>query len=103
MDPLTYTFNNLTSPQKDSLKQLLDILSVQGVFTLTNGSAELHFDDEGLVQEIWIKRKRRRRHGESLTVRPIKNGNVVASFNPDAEIAHITVETKWIRKFALQP
>ncbi len=80
--------------------QLLELLNAQGVLFMKNGSADLHFDDEGLIQEIHFKKRRRKRDGERLQVIPVKRGNVTASFSPDGEIGSLTVETKWIRKFA---
>ena len=73
-----------------------DILKQQGIFDLKNGSVELFFDDEGLLQEILFKRKRRRRQGETLQVFT-KNGRAIVDADNDGVIQHITYETRWRR------
>ena len=64
----------------------------------TNGSLELHFDDEGLIQEITIRQKRRRREGESLKIFHVQNGKAIANYDNDGIIQQITYETKWRRQ-----
>ncbi len=101
MEPLTFAFHNLTDSQKTRVREFMDIVVGQGIHTMRDGSAELHFDDEGLLQEICLKQKRRRRAGEQLTILPRQRANITAAFDPQGEIGHLTIETKWIRKFAL--
>lgn len=103
MATLNYSIDNLAPHEVDTIKQMLDILYTQGVLTMKNGSAELAFDDEGLLQEICFKRRRRKRDGEKLQLNPIKFANVTASFNQESEIAYLIIETKWKRRIALQP
>ncbi len=101
MKQLIYTIKNLNESQLETVKGLLDVFTSQGAHTLKNGSIELHIDDEGLVQELCLKKKYRRRSGEKLEVLPTKRGTVIASFDPNGDIGSLIVETRWIRKVAL--
>lgn len=76
-----------------TLKQL-------GIFELKNASAELHFDDEGILQEITFRKKRRRREGEDLQLFKQKNGRSIADYDSNGIIQHITYETKWRKPLA---
>jgi len=71
------------------------VLEEQGVLKLKNASAELHFDDEGILQEITFRQKRRRRQGENLTIHQTHNGSATAHYDNDGIIQHIIYETKW--------
>lgn len=75
----------------------LDILKEQGILNLKNGSAELFFDDEGLLQKLIIRKRRRKREGEILKIIPPKKGNVIANYNHESLLLHITYETEWCR------
>lgn len=94
METITLTVSRET-------KQCLELLQAQGILGMRNGSVEIHFDDEGLIQKMCMKRRRRARPGEKLVVKPVIRGNVVASFDKDGEIGSLSIETEWIRKFAL--
>lgn len=79
------------------MEETIQILIEQKLFDLKNGSAELHFDDEGLLQEIVFKRKRRKREGESLTIFGVQNGKSLANYDKNGIIQQITYETQWRR------
>lgn len=75
----------------------IDILKNQNVFNLKNASAELFFDDEGILQKITFRQRRRRRQGEELYVKNIKNGRAITDYDNDGVLQHITYETEWRR------
>lgn len=78
----------------------MDELHKLGVFDIKNGSAELFFDDEGILQQIVYRQKRRRVQGESLSVRSTKSGTVLANYDHDGTLQVLTIETSWKRKLA---
>lgn len=78
----------------------IEILKEHGVFELKNASAELHFDDVGILQGITLRKKRRRRQGEDLKVYAQKSGRVIADYDPSGVLQHITIETVWKRPLA---
>lgn len=82
------------------MQQIIETLKQLGVFDLKNSSAELHFDDEGILQEITFRKKRRRREGEELQLYKQKNGRSIADYDNNGIIQHITYETKWRRPLA---
>lgn len=71
-----------------------------GVFDIKNGSAELFFDDEGKLQQIIYRKKRRRNQGESLVVQGTHSGTVLANYDHDGTLQVLTIETTWKRKLA---
>jgi hypothetical protein len=78
----------------------MDELLKLGVFEIKNGSAELFFDDEGILQQVIYRKKRRRVQGETLNVHGTRSGTVLANYDNDGTLQVITVETSWKRKLA---
>lgn len=78
----------------------MDELSKLGVFDIKNGSAELFFDDEGKLQQVIYRQKRRRVQGENLSVHGTKSGTVLANYDHDGTLQVLTIETTWKRKLA---
>jgi hypothetical protein len=78
----------------------MEELQKLGVFDIKNGSAELFFDDEGKLQQIVYRKKRRRREGENLVIHGTTSGTVLANYDNDGTLQVITVETTWKRKLA---
>lgn len=46
--------------ETERYRDILAVMFANGVMNLRGGSAELHFDQDGILQEIEIKIKRRR-------------------------------------------
>jgi len=81
----------------DKHKETLDTLLIEGVLTLRNGSAEVFFDDVGIVQKIVIKRQKRKEPGRDLQILHNKNTSVSLEYDGDAVLQKIEYETKWRR------
>lgn len=96
---ITIQLEGLSEDDTLRCKEIIDKLFVQRVFNISNGSAELFFDDIGELAEIRCKKKRRRREGETLKVLDMKNGSATAHYNQDGQINSIEYETIWKRKF----
>lgn len=78
----------------------MDELKELGVFDIKNGSAELFFDDEGILQQVIYRKKRRRVQGETLNVQGTHSGTVLANYDNDGTLQVLTIETTWKRKLA---
>lgn len=74
-----------------------------GVFDVRNGSAELFFDDEGIIQQIVYRKNKRKREGEEFQVLGVKGGKATANYHPDGTLLQVTYETTWRRKLDKQP
>lgn len=68
-----------------------------GVFEIKNGSAELFFDDEGILQQVIYRRNKRKRQGEIFNILPIAGGKAVANYSPDGLLLQVVYETTWKR------
>lgn len=87
----------LTPQQLEKCREIIDTLFIQNVFFMNNGSAELFFDDECLLQQIKFRKKRRRREGESLKIYNVRNGTAVTQYDKDGTLQQIEYETTWKR------
>lgn len=83
------------------MEDILKTLVEQKVLELRNGSAELFFDDVGILQEIVFRTKRRRRTGELLNVKGLTTGTALADYK-DGIIEQVRYETKWRRPRVVQ-
>lgn len=68
-----------------------------GVFEIKNGSAELFFDDEGILQQVVYRKNKRKRQGEEFKVLDLKGGKATANYSPDGLLLQVTYETTWKR------
>lgn len=71
-----------------------------GVLDIKNGSAELFFDDEGVLQQIIYRKNHRRREGEPFEIRALSMGKITANYGPNDTLAQVIYETTWKRKLA---
>lgn len=78
----------------------MDELQNLGVFDVKNGSVELFFDDEGILQQIIYRKNHRKREGEDFSIRPISMGKITANYGPNDTLAQVIYETTWKRKLA---
>lgn len=74
-----------------------------GVFDIKNGSAELFFDDEGVLQQVIYRKNKRKRQGELFKVLDVQGGKAIANYSPDGILLQVTYETTWRRKKNLTP
>lgn len=81
----------------DKFKETLNTLLQEGVLGLTNGSAELFFDDVGVLQEIVLKRKKRKESGRELQILHTVKTNVSLDYDGDGIRQQIVYTTKWRR------
>lgn len=81
----------------DTTQETLDTLKAQGVFDIKNGSAELFFDDIGILQQIVFKKKKRKEPQHDLKVYTTHNGTAICNYDNDGTLQQITYETKWKR------
>jgi len=81
----------------DKFGETLDILQQEGVLGLKNGSAELFFDDIGLLQEIVLKRRKRKEAGKELIVIHKIKTNASLDYDGDGTLQQIVYTTKWRR------
>lgn len=79
----------------------MEDIKALGVLDVRNGSVELFFDDEGLIQKAIFRERKRKPEGERITVHE-KPGAVCAKvdFTPEGLIGAITYERVWRRKLA---
>lgn len=68
-----------------------------GVFDIKSGSAELFFDDEGILQQVVYRKNKRKRQGEEFKVLDLKGGKATANYSPDGLLLQVTYETTWKR------
>lgn len=75
---------------------LFDELETLGVLNVRDGSAEVFFDDVGVVQKVVFRKRKRPREGEPFTIQHSK-GQAVADFDANGELRAVVYETTWRR------
>lgn len=81
----------------DTNKDTLDTLEAQGILDIRNGSAELFFDDIGLIQQIIFRKKKRKEPHKDLKVYNQNNGTAILNYDNDGTLQQIVYETRWKR------
>lgn len=81
----------------DKFKETLDTLYQEGVLGLRNGSAELFFDDIGLLQEIVLKKKKRKEPGRELQILHTTRTRAALDYDGQGVLQQIEYTTKWRR------
>lgn len=81
----------------DKFRETLDTLHSEGVLGLRNGSAEIFFDDIGLIQEIILKRKKRKEPGRDLQILHTQRTRAALDYDGDGVLQQIEYTTKWRR------
>lgn len=81
----------------------MDELKELGVLDMKNGSVELFYDDEGVLQQVIYRRNKRKRQGDTMfTVLPVAGGKAIANYTHDGVLSQVVYETIWRRKLATQ-
>ena len=94
---------SIPTSEFDRYKETLDTLLSEGVLALRNGSAEIFFDDVGIVQQIIIKRRKRKEEGKDLIVLHTKKTNASLDYDGNGILQQIIYTTKWQRKLTPTP
>lgn len=82
----------------DKYKETLNTLAIEGVLDLRNGSAELFFDDVGILQEIILKRRKRKEPNKDLQILHKIKTNASLDYDGEGVLQQIVYTTKWRRK-----
>lgn len=88
----------IPSSEFDKRKEALDTLTSEGVFDLRNASAEIFFDDVGLIQEIVMKRRKRKEPNRELIILHTKKTHAELDYDEQGTLQQIVYTTKWRRK-----
>lgn len=89
-------------PNLDAFKETLDTLVSEGVLGLRNGSAELFFDDVGILQEIVLKKKKRKEPGRELQILHTTRTRAALDYDGQGVLQQIEYTTKWRRTLPTQ-
>lgn len=81
----------------DVLMSTIDTLIITKTLAMKDGSAELFFDDVGLVQQIIFRKKAKKRDGQELEIRPVLSGTATSHFDLFGKLQKIIYETVWRR------
>lgn len=74
----------------------IKILKDKKVFEIRDGSAEVFFDDVGVIQQIVYRIKKVKHEGEPLELRSLPRAhNAMAYFDPTGTVKKIVYESTW--------
>lgn len=82
----------------DRFKETLDTLLIEKVLGLRNGSAELFFDDVGILQEIVLKKRKRKEPERELQILHSSKTHAELDYDEHGILKQIVYTTKWRRK-----
>lgn len=81
----------------DRFVETLDTLLIENVLGLRNGSAELFFDDVGILQEIVLKRRKRKEPDRELKILHSAKTHAELDYDENGILKQIVYTTKWRR------